>query len=145
MKFLITLILISLSLSVFPQQNPSGCIIVFPYGAVSAYPNVYRSVLPGVSVPTNENADIQGKTVYDGQGLSVAVNYTCYKNPNPTTRRECAVRAGNASPYKWYGGVFAQDYYQCPLDDYIPLLILPIGLIGFCYIRNRSFYCKNPA
>ncbi|WP_231490236.1 hypothetical protein [Pedobacter sp. Leaf170] len=33
----------------------------------------------------------------------------------------------------------------CPIDDYIPFLILPIGLIGFCYMQNRSFYCKNPA
>lgn len=36
-------------------------------------------------------------------------------------------------------GVIA-DYtvYPCPLDDYVPWLILPIGIFGFCYMRKRS-------
>jgi len=27
---------------------------------------------------------------------------------------------------------------QCPLDDYIPYLILPIGIFGFIYFRRRQ-------
>jgi len=139
MKFILCLSLIFVSSYCF-SQNPSGCIIVYPYGAVAAYPNVYLNPLIGVSVPTNEQPDIQNKPVYDGQGPSTPVNVSCYRDPSPTTKRECAIRAGlgtTASPFKWYGGVFAQDYYRCPIDDYIPFAVLGFAGLGFVLIRKQ--------
>ncbi len=30
-------------------------------------------------------------------------------------------------------------FVPCPLDDYIPFLILPIGMLGFPYFRKKNF------
>ncbi|QXV64564.1 hypothetical protein INP83_15905 [Mucilaginibacter sp. 21P] len=120
-------------------QTPQGCIIVYPYGTVPAYPNVYGTLLTGVSVPTTQAADIQGKPVYNGNISSPPGNYACYINPNPTSKRECAVRGGTSSSnYVWYGGVFAQNYYKCPIDDYLFLLMLPIIGLGLYFLRKRQ-------
>lgn len=133
MKFLFLLILVSLSLSLL-AQNPSGCIIVFPYGAVAAYPGVYPTAL-GINVPSGQSADIVGKPAYSNGG-GTSVSYSCYKNPNPTSTRECAVRVPSGSSYIWYGGVFAQKYYQCPIDDSGLILILSASMFGGMFLRR---------
>ena len=133
MKFLFLSMLISSSLSVL-AQNPSGCIIVFPYGAVAAYQGVYPTAL-GISVPSGQSADIVGKPAYSNSG-GIPVSYSCYKNPNPTSTRECAVRVPSGSSYIWYGGVFAQRYYQCPIDDSSLILILSATILGGMILRR---------
>jgi hypothetical protein len=142
MKFFLLALLVSSSAYCIAQgTNPSGCIIVYPYGTVASYKNVYSTPLPSVSVPAGQAADILGKPVYDGQGVSFAVNLACYRDPVPNTTRECVVRAGTSSPYSWFGGVFAQNYYMCPIDDYIPYLMLLLTGLGFITLRNnRSVY-----
>ncbi|MDQ0640888.1 hypothetical protein QF042_004453 [Pedobacter sp. W3I1] len=82
----------------------------FPYGTVAAYKNVYSTPLPSVSVPAGQAADILGKPVYDGQGLSFAVDLACYKDPVPNTTRECVVRAGTSGSY-WFSVIMLNVYY----------------------------------
>lgn len=132
-KNLLLFIFVPLSFSAIAQTNPVGCIIVFPYGAVASFPNVYTT-LTGFSVPTTESADIQGLPVYDGFGAGVAVSYSCYRDPVPNTTRQCVVRGTST---QWYGGVFAQNFYQCPIDDYIPYMILALAALGFFIIKKQ--------
>lgn len=142
-KNVLSLVLILMSSYAF-GQNPSGC-IVYPYGAVSAYSKVYSN-LTGTSVPAGQNADIIGKPVYDGgpsgNGPGTAVSLSCYKQPNNTSLRECAVRGGSSGAYVWYGGLFAQNYYTCPIDDHIPYLAFSIIILSVMIIRKNkmNFY-----
>lgn len=138
-KNLFLFIFVLLSFSAIAQTNPAGCIIVFPYGAVVAFPNVYTT-LTGVSVPTTENADIQGLPVYDGFGASVAVSYSCYRDPIPNSTRQCVVRGSSS---QWYGGVLAQNYYQCPIDEYISYMLLALAALGFFIIRKQTVYASS--
>ncbi|TKC12160.1 hypothetical protein FA048_00640 [Pedobacter polaris] len=135
MRMFLLIVLISIS-TYSLAQNPSGCIIVFPYGAVASYPGVYPTAL-GINVPSGQSADIVGKPAYSNTG-GIAVSYSCYKNPNPTSTRQCAVRVPNGgSSYIWYGGVLAQNFYQCPIDDYIPILIVFTAIVGWVVIRKK--------
>lgn len=120
-------------------QAPSGCIIVFPYGTVQSYPDVYSNYLPGITVPLTQAADIQGRPVYDGQGSHSFVSYSCFINPSPS-RRDCVVRAGFSPNYRWYGGVFAQNFYQCPIDGYTKFAIFSAAFVGFIFIKRRSSF-----
>lgn len=133
-KNLLLFIFVLSSFSAIAQTNPSGCIIVFPYGAVASFPNVYTT-LTSYSVPTTESADIQGLPVYDGLGASVAVNYSCYRDPIPNSTRQCVVRGTST---QWYGGVLAQNFYQCSIDDYIPYMLLALAALGFFIIRKQA-------
>ncbi len=133
-KNLLLFIFVLFSFSAIAQTNPTGCIIVFPYGAVAAFPRVYTT-LTSYSVPTTESADIQGLPVYDGLGAGVTVSYSCYRDPIPNSTRQCVVRGTST---QWYGGVLAQNFYQCPIDDYIPYILLAMAALGFSIIRKQA-------
>lgn len=136
MRVIITAILLIVCTSVF-AQNPSGCIIVFPYGAIGSYPGVYPTPL-GINVPSGQNADIVGLPAYSSSN-GIPVSYSCYRNPNPTSTRECAVRVPNGNSYIWYGGVFAQKYYQCPIDENLLYLMIFLVPISFFAIRRFAY------
>lgn len=142
-KNVLSLLLIFISSYSF-GQNPSGC-IVYPYGAVAAYSKVYSN-LTGTNVPSGQNADIVGKPAYDGgtsgNGPGTAANLSCYKQPANTALRECAVRGGAAGSYVWFGGVLAQNYFTCPIDVYIPYLMLAVSILSVLIIREdkMKFY-----
>jgi len=65
----------------------------------------------------------------------------CYRET--AGANSCWIDGSAASPPQGliYGTLvfFTQTAASCPLDDYIPWLILPIGIFGFYYIRKRSF------
>ena len=135
MKFLLSAILIIFSCNCFAQrQRVNGCIIVYPYLASPVvYPNGTGTVVPSGQ---GYNGDILGKPVYNTSG-GVSVLNSCYADPNPTTTRQCAVLIGVVNGRNEYaGGVFAQNYYRCHIDDFIPYLIIVAGILGFVIIKS---------
>lgn len=140
MKILLSVLLVVISFNCFAQrQRVNGCIIVYPYGAVTAYPGVYPNPT-GSFVPTGQgyNSDIVGKPVYNTSG-GVTVAYSCYQDPNPTSTRQCAVLTGVVNGRNEYaGGVLAQNFYRCPIDDYIPYFVLAFAFLGFVMIKRRN-------
>lgn len=138
MKISLSVLLTIICFNCFSQrQRVDGCIIVFPYGAVAAFPAVYPNGT-GTVVPSgqNYNSDIVGKSVYNTTG-GVSVQHSCYEDPNPTTTRQCAVLIRVVNGRNEYaGGVFAQNYYRCAIDDYIPYLVIICSMLGFATIRK---------
>lgn len=134
--------MIFISSAVF-GQNPSGCMI-YPYNFGTYSGRVHQNRLWGVSVPRGAASDIQqGQPVYDG-GSPTFVNVSCYKQPSNSSLRECAVRVNDgAGGYYWFGGVFAQALYSCPIDDYIPYMLLAASILGLIFIRKQDRIVKT--
>ena len=63
-----------------------------------------------------------GGTTAIGCTISTSIDYTTTVNGFDSNYNE-------TNPY---------SYLPCPLDDYIPYLILPIGIFGFIYFRRRQ-------
>lgn len=109
-----------------------------PYGVITNYPDVYPNRISEF-VPSGQNADIVGKPVYDRTN-GIKVSYSCYSTRSYSVR-DCAVKVPNSNgTFTYFGGVFAQNYYQCPIDDYVPYIILLFGGIGFIIIRRRTLF-----
>lgn len=154
MKFILLFVLLIASICTY-SQGPSGCIL-YPYNSnnppysgkvftqnIGTVPTTTSTMSPFIAL------DIRGTAMYEGGisttvlGPNVSVNISCYKEPTNQTLRECAIRfRANASTpivYSYYGGLLAQNYYNCPLDDYILILILPLGAFGFYTMRKTNF------
>lgn len=128
-------------------QNVSGCIIVYPYGAVPTLADIY-TIPTGSNVPTTwANTDIHNLPTYSGDvpGVvpergAISTNYPCYTPIVPTTLRQCAVRITNpsiAGGFDYKGGVLAQNFYRCPIDDYVWLMLFVAGGTVFFFIRKQ--------
>ncbi len=118
-------------------QNPSGCMI-YPYNFGGYSGRVHQNLLAGASVPPGYAADIQqGQPVYDG-GSPTYVDISCYRQPTNTTARECAVKVDFGGGHiDYFGGVFAQNLYSCPLDHWGLIMVLLSGILGFIFIKRR--------
>lgn len=137
MKILITISLIIVTSVTYGQTNYSGCII-YPYGAVSNYTRIYTSST-GTNVPNTStyNADIRGKPVYNGLGASQPATMSCYRQPSNTSLRECAVQV---DPTTYFGGLLAQNYYTCPIDDDYFIYSIFLGALSILYVRKRNLF-----
>jgi hypothetical protein len=151
MKHLTLGLFILLCNSVFAQnQSVNGC-IVYPYNAGVSYAGRVFTQNIGFTPTTQSTSspviapDIMGTAMYNGginiSGPNVPVNVSCYKEPVNTSLRECSVRfqTSNTTPavYSYYGGVLAQNYYACPIDDYIGIFVPFLGILGFLFIKRR--------
>ncbi|MBB4107816.1 hypothetical protein GGQ60_001797 [Pedobacter zeae] len=64
-------------------------------------------------------------------GTPVSIPAGCWPTePASTSTRECTI--GTV-----YGGLLLQNHIQCPIDDYLPILILLAGFTGTMFIRKR--------
>ncbi len=126
-----------------PVPGP-GCMIketvTFGYDRVyqtqlpneQGYTNVYRGYTTPYSDWTNSSAPLDDKR-----------RNPCYRWIPNTVNTSCRVKytSNCASPSCFYSGIHGQftgPAVNCPVDDYIPWLILPIGVFGFYYMRKRS-------
>lgn len=142
------LFLLSISLNSFASLRldrvpsppvPGGCLV----GGIM-YTTYVQTLYTGrTGTPPNETV-----TGYRYQYSSTGARQNCYINranfigpdPNATGNTPIAdIGCGLTSNYA--SNTISTSTFtivQCPLDDYIWLLILPLGAFGFFYMRKRS-------
>jgi len=70
---------------------------------------------------------------FEDCGSSTTGNFIVISRRTTTACTTCAFGGTTRS-----GVVVDFIVYRCALDDYIPYLILPIGIFGFIYFRRRE-------
>jgi len=96
----------------------NGCVKYFGPGFESIY------------YPTNLGTNGVFGPDYGGTPVSIPAGCSPTE-PASTLTRECTI--GGV-----YGGLLLQNHIQCPIDDYLPLLILLAGFTGTMFIRNKA-------
>ncbi|KQN32535.1 hypothetical protein ASE92_18235 [Pedobacter sp. Leaf41] len=151
MKFIFSIVAL-FSTTISFAQGPSGCIVYDYSSNVPPYSGkVFTQIIGTVPTTTSTSSpfiagDIRGTEMYNGGitttgiGPNIPVSISCYRQPSNTLLRECAIRfqTANTTPavYSYYGGLRAQNYYSCPIDDYIPYFLFISSIFGFTIIRK---------
>ncbi|WP_316736095.1 hypothetical protein [Pedobacter aquatilis] len=123
-----------------PPPSPGGCLI----GGIM-YTGYIRTIYMG-RTGTAPNETVTGyRYQYDSAGprQNCYVGRTNFIGPDPNATGNTPIAdigcgfSPNYNPNTTSTSVFT--IVACPIDDYTPWLILPIGIFGFYYMRKGSF------
>lgn len=64
----------------------------------------------------------------------------CYPTgPSSRSVRECSLYNVSTNSYN-LGGLLIQNHLECPIDNYLPFLVLLTSCAGAMFIRNRFLF-----
>lgn len=92
-----------------------------------------------------QNPSGTGPYVFDAQGSSynwTTTNqntYSCYRFIEDSGGYGCTIKQSNGTYSSGTRGPFYYSTTYCPLDDYIWLLIIPVGAFAFFSLRTEKF------
>ncbi len=105
-------------------QAQTGCIKYYGPGFDAVY---YPTPLGGANGTYGPR--------YGGTATSLPAG--CYPTePSNTSTRECSLYNATTNSYN-LGGLLIQNHIECPIDDYLPILILLAAFSGTMFIRKR--------
>lgn len=143
---LIFLFILLFSLSYgYSQPNPpqTGCMIVNGgFSQANGYYRVYLDNLPNVS----GQLDAYGGSYSDWSNSSGTagdkIDYKCVIITQPNTSNNCSVlTVGGSSPNRKNGKLVyfsgSRNNTSCPIDDYIPILLIGVGLFGTASVKRN--------
>jgi hypothetical protein len=106
------------------------CLFFFKVTAQTGCVKYYGPGFEAIYYPTNLGTNGTFGPNYGGTPVSIPAG--CYPTePASTLTRECTI--GNV-----YGGLLLQNHIQCPIDSYLPFLLVIVSCIAVGFIRSRA-------
>lgn len=132
LKFVtITIILI---FSFFSSKADNGC-LVFVSGAPKVYyeePYTSNTYWAGTGRYGDWANCIAGNSASDSYYDVVSTSSTCYAGYDGSGSKT------SSSNYMYTGNKVVFNRLYCPIDDYVPLFLIVIGIVGFVFLRNKK-------
>lgn len=78
-----------------------------------------------------------GPIFYNDEGYPGKCHYYIFAQASVDYNSNCCIEGDCNASYRKI--TFTPIYTNCPLDNYVLWLMLPIGILGFYFIRRRQF------